>query len=222
MAAQRTTPAEIPADSPNRRRTQEERTAESRERLIAAAIELLGEKGYNRTTLADIGKRAGLSRGLLTFHFGSKEQCMIAVVDTIRALVVAELERAGTNARGLKAVDLMIDTYLTTEDPRSSRAMRAMFVIIMESTTMSSGLREVVAEQNAIFRTMLADWITQAHDDGEIELLDEPRDLATVIEAMLRGALIQSLADPDAVDLPTIAKLTKTMVHNHVRASRPS
>ncbi|WP_041450845.1 TetR/AcrR family transcriptional regulator [Hoyosella subflava] len=220
MATARTTKSDPPLSAAaTPRRTQEERSAESRERLIAAAIELLGAKGYSRTTLVDIGKRAGLSRGLVTFHFGSKEQCMAAVVDTIRAMVTAELDRKSADARGLEAVDLMIDTYLTTEEFRSSHAMRAMFAIIMESITESSILRKSVAEQNAIFRRMLADWITQAHEDGDIELRDDPLGLATLIEGLLRGTLIQSLTDPDAVDLRAIAKLSKAVVRNHLQAS---
>jgi AcrR family transcriptional regulator len=42
----------------------------STRRLIQAAAELLTERGYERTTLAAIGERAGYSAGLVTGRFG--------------------------------------------------------------------------------------------------------------------------------------------------------
>ena len=45
-----------------RRRTQAERTALSEDRLLAAALQLISERGYERTTLQAIGERAGYSR----------------------------------------------------------------------------------------------------------------------------------------------------------------
>lgn len=53
-------------------RTQEERNAIARARLCHAALELFALKGYDSTTLSDIGVRAGYSRGLAQYHFGTK------------------------------------------------------------------------------------------------------------------------------------------------------
>src|SRR3546814_13069479 len=55
-----------------RRRTQEERSAETRESLVAAAIEVLAEVGYVAATTAAIAERASVSRGAIQYHFESK------------------------------------------------------------------------------------------------------------------------------------------------------
>ena len=52
--------------------TQAERTAISDRAMLAAATELLLERGVEKTTLAAIGERAGYSRGLAGYRFGSK------------------------------------------------------------------------------------------------------------------------------------------------------
>ena len=44
-----------------------------REQLIEATIKVLAQKGYARATLSDVAKQAGLSHGLVNFHFQSKE-----------------------------------------------------------------------------------------------------------------------------------------------------
>lgn len=47
--------------------------AARRVQLIEATIEVLAERGFARLTLSDVAKRAGLSHGLVNFHFESKE-----------------------------------------------------------------------------------------------------------------------------------------------------
>lgn len=44
-----------------------------REQLIEATIEVLAERGFARATLSDVANRAGLSHGLVNFHFQSKD-----------------------------------------------------------------------------------------------------------------------------------------------------
>ena len=53
--------------------TQAERTALSDRRMFEAAIELINEFGTRKMTLKEIGERAGYSRGLASYRFGSKD-----------------------------------------------------------------------------------------------------------------------------------------------------
>ena len=53
-----------------------------RERLIAAAIELLHQKGVERTTLADIATRADVPVGNVYYYFKTKDDVITAVIDT--------------------------------------------------------------------------------------------------------------------------------------------
>jgi AcrR family transcriptional regulator len=60
------------------RRTQEQRSEETRGRLIRATIDLLIERGYARLTVADIARRAGVSNGARVHHFRTKEELVVA------------------------------------------------------------------------------------------------------------------------------------------------
>jgi AcrR family transcriptional regulator len=57
-----------------RRRTQAERRAAARDRLLQAAAELIAECGLPAVTLAQVGERAGYSRGIANHHFGTKSR----------------------------------------------------------------------------------------------------------------------------------------------------
>jgi AcrR family transcriptional regulator len=194
--------------APSGRRTQAERAAESKAKLIEAAIEMLAVRGYAGTTLSEIGHAAGASRGLVTHYFGSKERCMQAVVVRIRQSVTEAIVGDGA-VRGLVAIDRVIDMYLGPRRGAAAHYTRAMYVVMVEAVTSSPGLLGTVAENNAVIRAMIADWIKEAVADGEVSPLVDAEDVATMIEGAMRGIVLQYLADPAAVDLSRQSKLLR-------------
>src|SRR5205085_8152353 len=63
------------------RRTQAERRAETRGRLLDATLECLAELGYGGTTTTEVVRRAGLSRGAQVHHFPTKAELVVAAVE---------------------------------------------------------------------------------------------------------------------------------------------
>src|SRR3954466_13311072 len=53
-----------------------------REKVLAAALELFGERGYHATSIADIGLRAGISKSVLYHYFGSKAGLYELIAET--------------------------------------------------------------------------------------------------------------------------------------------
>src|SRR5262249_52043191 len=64
-----------------RRRTQEERSAATRARLLDATLECLAELGYARTTTTEIAERGGVSRGAQLHHFPTKAELVTEAVE---------------------------------------------------------------------------------------------------------------------------------------------
>jgi TetR/AcrR family transcriptional repressor of nem operon len=56
--------------------------ADTRERIVMAAMELFWEKGYGSTSIADILKKAGANSGSLYHFFPAKQDVLTAVLDT--------------------------------------------------------------------------------------------------------------------------------------------
>ncbi len=63
------------------RRTQAERRASTRGRLLDATLECVGDLGYAHTTTPEIARRAGLSRGAQLHHFPTKAELVTAAVE---------------------------------------------------------------------------------------------------------------------------------------------
>lgn len=54
---------------------------ERRKQLFEATLETISEFGLSRTTLTEVARRAGLSHGLVLFHFESKEKLLVETLD---------------------------------------------------------------------------------------------------------------------------------------------
>jgi AcrR family transcriptional regulator len=63
------------------RRTQAERSASTRARLLDATLECLCDLGYARTTTPEIARRAGLSRGAQLHHYPTKAELVTGAVE---------------------------------------------------------------------------------------------------------------------------------------------
>lgn len=99
--------------------------ATTRQGLIDAAARLFARRGYAATSVAAIGEEAGVSRGLVNFHFATKENLLHAVIGQL----VAELERqmfpADPPTRPLAAVAVIIDAHhrFLTQQPERARLL---------------------------------------------------------------------------------------------------
>lgn len=75
---------------PGRGRSREETERNQRERLFAAMVATVAEKGYEATTVADLVELSGVSRSAFYRHFEDKQACFLAAVG---AMVEPTLER---------------------------------------------------------------------------------------------------------------------------------
>lgn len=68
---------------PRVRRTQAERTEETRAALLEAAVTVIHRHGYNAATTAAIADEAGVSRGSIIYHFSTRAQLMAEVISSV-------------------------------------------------------------------------------------------------------------------------------------------
>ncbi|WP_320784067.1 helix-turn-helix domain-containing protein [Streptomyces sp. CRN 30] len=91
----------------------EELRRRSRERLLQAAVELVGERGYEATTLGDIADRAGSARGLVSYYFPGKRQLVQSAVHRLMHRTLEEaLEREPRTEDGRERMARAIDAVL--------------------------------------------------------------------------------------------------------------
>jgi AcrR family transcriptional regulator len=80
--------------APKKRRTQEERSGQTTQALLAAATRLFAEQGYAGTSIEDINGAAGLTRGAIYHHYSGKAQLFRAVFEAREAELTAAIAAA--------------------------------------------------------------------------------------------------------------------------------
>jgi AcrR family transcriptional regulator len=76
----------------------------ARERLVLAAVDLFGEQGYDTTTVAQIARRAGVTRSTFFRHFSDKREVLVAGQETLSRLLADGITEAPAEASPLDAV----------------------------------------------------------------------------------------------------------------------
>jgi len=99
--------------------TRDEVEKSQRRRLVSAMMHVVGERGYVRTSVAEIIKRAGVSRATFYMLFKDKEQCFIegleSAIDEIgaaMAMTLMEAEDVDEDSDVMQKVDTLTQIYL--------------------------------------------------------------------------------------------------------------
>jgi AcrR family transcriptional regulator len=181
-------------------RTQEQRRIEAEHRLVRAAAELVGEIGPGKVTLANVGERAGYSRGLATHHFGSKGALMQRLVDAVtsqfRDAMVEEIQSDSPIDQLRQLVDFYF--HVVSDLQPVNRARLVLWADAVAGP--SEDVRPQMVSADREFREEIEKRIEMAVTAGEVKADVDPRGLATVIIAMLRGVALQHVLDSQ-VDL---------------------
>lgn len=102
---------------PEKRTTRVEQREQTRQRIVAAATDAFAEGGFEGTSTRDIADRAGVTQGLVTYHFASKRELWGAAVDAIFAELGHALptpdDEAGGPAPDQRAARLAIRAYVS-------------------------------------------------------------------------------------------------------------
>lgn len=94
-----------------KRRTQEERSEETRARLLNAAFKVMQRRGYSGFRTADVATEAGVSRGAMLHHFPTKQSLVLATIEhTFRLAADEGRERAkSASSRNEDALEAIVE-----------------------------------------------------------------------------------------------------------------
>jgi TetR/AcrR family acrAB operon transcriptional repressor len=178
-----------------------EQSARSRRLLLDAAGRLFAEKGYADTSVQAIAEAAGISRGSIAWHFGSKEGLLFAVVDAAFAEWEQEvLTRLLREGRGPESLRHVVEAHLAFVQ-RAPALVRLFFVLLFDALGPRTDLRPRYLAIYERFRSYGRTWLATARDAGAIDAGLDPEAATTAIIGALAGITIQWHLDPAHVDV---------------------
>lgn len=197
------------------RRTQEVRSAETRDSLIRAAIEVVAEVGYAAATTAAIAERASVSRGALQYHFDSKSDLTVAIMEAIAIELnfrfdVGELAKAPLEAR----LDAMIENYWRVFHGSMFRAGLSIWVALMGDAPLAgqveATLRQLREHVSIVWHTLFNDVPCSQ------QVLDST---LHIVMASLRGSAIAFMGGRGSADFVEERRLLRTMALNALQST---
>jgi AcrR family transcriptional regulator len=210
--------ASVPAPKPRVRRTQRERSAAMRERLLEATIDSLYEVGYSRTTTIEVAARAGVSRGAQLHHFPTKKRLVTVAVRHLLEKRLEEFRLAfATLPQGADKYNGVIDILW---DKTSNRAFYAWLELVVAARTDPS-LRKTVVE----IADQFADQIQQTFREffSSNRQHSSPFDIAPVFTfAVMQGLALDNIVwPPNDRRLGLVLQALKGLAAMSIRALNP-
>jgi len=180
-------------------RTQGERKAETRARLLAAAAELFADQGVDAVSVDAVAEAAGRTSGAVYAHFGSKQGLLLALLDSwkdsVLTVLQAEVAVSDSPAGQLGAVWANLSD---NDDPDTSRWPLLEHELWLRAAR-DPEVADVVRVRNAEARRYSArrlDGWTSAVGATPAAMSE---DLAVLVKALLTGLAMQKRLDPDSV-----------------------
>jgi AcrR family transcriptional regulator len=124
---------------------------EYRGRLLVAALEGIGDVGWADLTIAEIVRRARVSKRTFYEHFATREACLLALYESVSSLVLDELDAAVERVpRGEGRVEVGATFYLTRLQERP-RVVRTLVIEILHLGSAGLAIRRRVMRRFAVF-----------------------------------------------------------------------
>jgi AcrR family transcriptional regulator len=169
--------------APDRR---QRRSAETRERLFRAALDLFAKKGFAETTVEDITDAADVGKGTFFNYFPGKDHILIAFSD----MQVAKLQEAVHNMRErqepMPAFLSSLTVRMTAEPGRSPDVIRA----ILQANLSNSSVRNAMKENHKRAHGLLTQLVELGQERGEFRRDFPASELAHVFRQTVIGTLL--------------------------------
>lgn len=183
------------------RRTKED-AEKTRCAILAAAEELFLQKGVAHTSLEQIARYAGVTRGAVYWHFQNKADLFHAMLNQVRLPPEQLAQRLITDS---DADPLLPLREICVESVRSlaQDQKRRIFTILLHRCEMTEELRPAQERHHALIAQFIAlceRQFEQAARRGLLQASVQPRPAAQALHALVVGLFTDSTRDPNSFD----------------------
>ena len=178
-------------------------TGDRAQRIIEAMRSSVGRRGTAASTFDHVAREAGVSRGLLHYYFGTKEQLLVEVVRRDADMRVEQLERQLREARSAADfIDQLVVSYrdVVRRDPEFVTLVFEVFTLSRRHEEIASAFADMLARA----RSHVADVLAAKEAEGVLKLGAPPDAVADVLFSLADGMALRMLAEPERDFTPAL------------------
>jgi TetR/AcrR family transcriptional regulator, fatty acid metabolism regulator protein len=172
-----------------------------RDQLVRCAIDATFELGFQRASVAEIARRAGVSKGVVTYHFAAKDELIRAVVADVLDSMIEYLEPRLLAAEPEKFPDRFLAAYVTAwvdylrTHPRPVIALVRIYNSFRDESGEPNEALRAALDARAQDITVLTEVLALGQARGRLGAFSAPV-MAMTVKAVLDDLMSQFAADP--------------------------
>ena len=191
----------------------------SPERLLNAAMKLFVKKGYKGSSVAEITKEAGLTRGALYCHFETKEHLAREIIKLFEEKYLKSMinyvEKEGKDASDKFQKMMRFNVWFAGEHPDLCLFMT---VISAEMVGSRNRLEPYLKSVYRKWSEFIAGILKDGRRAGEFKREIDPQMMAWVIIGVHDGVLLQKEMNRETIDLQAYTKQFRNLIISGVRS----
>ena len=198
--------------------------ATRRGQILRAAYDIAARRGLDALTVRQVAERAGLSVGLVLFHFKAKDALVLAVLDHVLAtttvLHVTE-DIAGISPPRERLLALLRrEMWRLSSEPRRIRLFFDFWALGFTNRRIRAKMQAELDRYREAFRPIV-DEVLKADPARFAGVTAEG--LAAVSVSFIKGCAVQSMIDPENVNIDEFLAATQGLFGpTHAREAKPS
>lgn len=172
----------------------QQRSEETRVQILSAAGDCFAQSGYDGVSVAQICRRAGVSKGAFYHHFSSKHNLFLELID--EWLVEQDHKLAEIRDRSANVPEgLLAMSTLAPEIYRFAGQNITTLLQFLNQADLDTEVRQALHTYLKRYRAFFADLIRAGIKEGSLRSLDPDRAAQATLSLAL-GTLLQGLLDP--------------------------
>lgn len=188
----------------------QQRSEETRTRIIESAIKLFSNRGYNKASVDDICAEAGISKGAFYHHFRSKQELFLALLDGW----LQNIDHAIAASKDKTVPETFIQ--MTEAFPYIFETAGEGLPMFLEFWLQASRDKKIWDASIAPYRRYhryFTTLIQKGVEEGSFVEVD-PELASRMIVSTAMGLLLQSLLDPKGANWEKVARDSTTLLVN--------
>ena len=194
-----------------------------RHQILHAAFDIAAHRGLGALTVRQVATRAGLSVGLVLFHFKSKDALVIAVLDHVLATttvlhVTADIAAIASPRERLLSL-LGREMHRLSSEPRRIRLFFDFWGLGFTNQRIRAKMQAELDRYREAFRPIAED-VLRTEPERFAGVTAEG--LAAVSVSFIKGCAVQSMIDPKNVNIPEFMSATQGLFGMNPRSATKS
>lgn len=196
----------------------QQRSENTRDQIMSAAIDLFCRSGYDATSVAEICERAGVSKGAFYHHFPSKKILFLAIMhqwlDGIDAQLAAFREPGKPVPQTMQEMANAIGSIFTV-----ASGQLPMFLEFMLQASRDAVVWDATIAPYQTYQQQFARLLAEGQQEGSVRLDLDVRSAAWVLIAFAVGVLLQGVVMPATTDWNQVTQTGMRMLTESMQRS---